>query len=142
MLGAAVVDGAGAVADDDVANTERQQELGNRHARRAAAVYRNVQVLQRGAAQLGGVEQCRADDDGGAVLIVMEDGHIELETEPALDLEAARRGDIFQIYAAEARGDGADVGHDIIRLASGEADGKGFDPGQRAEEDGLAFHHR
>src|SRR2546422_3822044 len=36
------------------------------------------------------------DDDGGAVLVVVEDGDVELLAEALLDLEAAGRGDVLR----------------------------------------------
>ncbi len=36
------------------------------------------------------VQERRQHDDGGAVLVVVEDGDVELLAQPSLDLEAAR----------------------------------------------------
>ena len=44
-------------------------------------------------------------DDRGAVLVVVEDGDVEHVAQPALDLEAARRGDVLEVDAAVDRGD-------------------------------------
>ena len=42
-------------------------------------------------------------DDRGAVLVVVEDRDVEAGPQPALDLEAARGGDVLEVDAAEAR---------------------------------------
>jgi hypothetical protein len=44
-------------------------------------------------------------DDRGAVLVVVEDRDVEQLAQPALDLEAARRGDVLEVDAAEDRRD-------------------------------------
>ena len=59
------------------------------------------------AGELEGVEQRGEHDDRGAVLVVVEDGDVELGLQPLLDLEAARRGDVLEVDAAEAGGDRA-----------------------------------
>ena len=48
------------------------------------------------------VRQAGQRDDGGAVLVVVEDGDVALFLELALDLKAAGRGDILEVDAAEA----------------------------------------
>ena len=49
------------------------------------------------------VQQRREDDDRRPVLVVVEDGDVELLAQARLDLEAARRGDVLQVDAAEDR---------------------------------------
>ena len=52
--------------------------------------------------ELQRVEEGGQDDDGRTVLIVVKDRDVAFLLEPAFDLKAARRGDIFQVDAAEA----------------------------------------
>ena len=76
------------------------------------------------------------------MLIVMEDRNIHPFLQAALDLEALRRLDVFQIDAAECRlqqGDGFDEG---VRIGRVHFDIEHVDVGEFLEEDGLAFHHR
>jgi hypothetical protein len=63
------------------------------------------------------VEDGGADDDGRAVLVVMEDGNLHALAQLLLDIEALRRLDVFEIDAAEGRlqrGDGVDQ---LVRVA-------------------------
>ena len=55
------------------------------------------------AGQLDRVQQRGHHDDRGAVLVVVEDRDVELLLQPVLDLEAARRGDVLEVDAAERR---------------------------------------
>ena len=50
------------------------------------------------------VDQRGEHDDRGAVLVVVEDRDVERLLEALLDLEAARRGDVLEVDAAEGRG--------------------------------------
>src|SRR5690606_3982940 len=54
-----------------------------------------------------------ADDDGGAVLVVVEDGDVHARPECRLDLEAFGRLDVFQVDGAEG---GLERGHDVDQL--------------------------
>ena len=50
--------------------------------------------------------QRREDHDGGAVLIVVEHRDVQQVPQPALDLEASGRGDVFEVDPAEPGRDG------------------------------------
>ena len=80
--------------------------------------------------------------DGGAVLVVVEDGDVEQLLEPALDLEAARCGDVLQVDAAEARRQPDDGLDDLLDVGGGQADRDGVDAAELLEQHGLALHHR
>ena len=59
-----------------------------------------------------------------------------------LDLEAARRGDVLEVDAAEARrqpGHGLD---DLVDVGGVQADRHGVDAAELLEQHGLALHHR
>ena len=58
------------------------------------------QVLAHHAQRVG---QRGEHHDRGAVLVVVEDRDVEDLAQPALDLEAARRGDVLEVDAGEAR---------------------------------------
>ena len=81
----------------------REQDLGDRDPGGAEPDDQHVQLLQAPAGQLDRVQQRRHHDHRGAVLVVVEDGDVELLLEPLLDLEAARRGDVLEVDAAEPR---------------------------------------
>ncbi len=46
------------------------------------------------------VDQGCQGHNGGAVLVVVEHRNVQLFAETVLDLEAARRGDVFKVHAA------------------------------------------
>ena len=75
---AALVDRTGRVAADDVFDAGGHHDLGARNARRADAVDDELDVLHSLADDLESVDQSGEHDDGGAVLVVVKDGNIEL----------------------------------------------------------------
>ena len=77
----------------------------------------------------------------GAVLVVVEDRDVELLAQPALDLEAARRGDVLEVDAAEARRDGLDRAHDLVDVLRREAERERVDAAELLEQHRLALHH-
>ena len=136
------VNGAGTVANDDVANADRNQQPRDRDAGRAGPVHHNAQIGEFVAAQSGRIDQCRDNHNGGAVLIVVEDRHVEPLAQFRFDFEAARRGNVFEIDATETRGDRFDDIHDFVDVGFGDTNRERFDPGERLEKDSLSFHHR
>jgi hypothetical protein len=83
-------------------------------------------------------------DDGGAVLVVVEDGDVEDLAQPLLDLEAGRGGDVLEVDAAVDRGDAADRlddGVDLVLragvLRGVDADREGVDVGEFLEQEAL-----
>ena len=72
----------------------------------------------------------------------MENRNIEFFLEPFLDLETARRGDVFKVYAAERSSDRFYGVHNLIRVFRIQTNGKGIYPTEFLKEHCLAFHHR
>ena len=116
--------------------------LADGHARAARAVDDHLRRFHRLADDLQRVEQRRRDDDGRSVLIVVENGNIADFLQPALDLKAARRGDVFQIDAAEAAGNQVDRPHQLVHVLRAHAQGEGVHAREFLEEHTLALHHR
>ena len=58
-------------------------------------------ALESLADDLERVVQRGEDDHRGPVLVVVEDGDVELLAQPLLDLEAARRGDVLEVDSPE-----------------------------------------
>src|SRR5262245_19526657 len=79
-------------------------------------------------------------DHRRTMLIVVKDRDIEHLAETLLDLEAARRPDVFEVDAAEGRRDRPDDAHDLVHVLGGQADREGVDTGERLEQERLAFH--
>ena len=64
-------------------------------------------------------------------------------SQPLLDLEAGRRGDVLEVDAAEGRGDAHDGLDDLLGARSTfEADREGVDAGELLEQQRLALHDR
>ena len=60
----------------------------------------------------------------------------------ALDLEAARRGDVLEVDAAEGRRDRLDEADDLVDVVGVQAQREGVDAGEVLEQQRLALHHR
>ena len=73
---AALVDGALAVADDNVADAHAAHQARDGDARRAGAAEDGLDVAQLSAGELARVDERGAGHDGGSVLVVVEDGDV------------------------------------------------------------------
>src|SRR5882672_12659422 len=72
----------------------------------------------------------------------MKDGNVQLFFESRFDLEATRRGDVFEVDPAKGNGDCFDGAHDLVRVFRVEAYRKSIDAGELLEEHRLSFHYR
>src|SRR3954471_19341429 len=70
--------------------------------------HEHSQALDRLVDDLQGVEERSHHDHRGAVLVVVEDGDVELLLEPVLDLETTGGGDVLEIDPAEGGRDQLD----------------------------------
>ena len=68
----------------------------------AGAVADELGRFDLAAGEFERIDQAGGGDDGGAVLIVVEDGNVEQFAQLLLDDEAFRRLDVFEIDAAPA----------------------------------------
>ena len=104
-LGAAAVDDALGVAEDDVVRleAERLQELDRGDARSARAVDDELRRLDVAPGEVERVDEPRRRDDRRAVLVVMEDRDVHELAQALLDDEALRRLDVLEVDAAEGR---------------------------------------
>ena len=80
------------------------------------------------------------DHDGRAVLVVVEDRDVEALDELAFDLEAARRGDVLEVDAAEGRREAHDRLDDLGDILGRQRDRDRVDSAELLEQDGLALH--
>jgi hypothetical protein len=143
-VGAAAVDDAFAVHQGHVglvaAHGDEQAHAGQ--AGGAGAEADQLDFVQLLALHFERVEQAGAHDHGSAVLVVVKDGDVQARLQRFLDLEAVRRGDVFQVDAAEGRRN-VDHGFDEAGDAGGvDLDVEHVDAGEALEQDALAFHHR
>jgi hypothetical protein len=141
---AALVHDALDVGDDDVRagqpELDQQVQAGECRSSRAAA--HEPGVLDALFHDLQAVQHRRADDDGGAVLIVVEDRYLHPLAQPALDGEALRGLDVLQVDAAEGRLQRRDDFDQPVRIALVDLEIEHVDAGEFLEQDRLAFHHR
>ena len=138
----AAVDDAVDVGHDDVLRPGVEQQLEDGGAGRTRAAHDEPHVRELLADDAQRVAQGGERDDGGAVLVVVEDGDVELLAQPRLDLEAARRRDVLEVDAGEHRGDRLDGADDLLGVGGVEADREGVDVGEPLEQRRLALHDR
>ena len=137
---AALVQGAELVHGHDVLGTGGHQHLDDGRARRAGAVQDDVHVLHLLAHHPQCIDEGGGHHDGGAVLVVVENGDVQLSLQGLLNLEALRALDVLQIDAAEGGGDGLARRNDAGGVVGVDADGEGVHPAELLEEHGLALH--
>ena len=130
------------VADDHVFDAERDEEFRDRDTRGPGAVHRDFNVFHFLAGNAKSVQKRGGGDDRGAVLVVVEDRNIELFLEALFDFEATRRGNVFEVDAAEATGKEFDRFDDLFSVFGTDAERERVDVGERLEERAFAFHHR
>ena len=89
-----------------------------------------------------GVDQRCADDYGGAVLVVMEHGDVAQLLQLPLNFEAAGRGDILQVDAAEAAGDQVDRAYDLVHVLTADAQRECVHVAEGFEQRAFSLHDR
>ena len=89
-----------------------------------------------------GVDEGGGDDDGRAMLVVVEDGDVQLTLQRLLDLEALGAFDVLKVNAAEGGGDGLAGRDDAGCIVGVDADGEGIHAAELLEEHSLALHDR
>ena len=82
------------------------------------------------------------DDDGRAMLVVVEDGDVQLTLQRLLDLKALGAFDVLKVDAAEGGGDGLAGRDDAGCIVGVDADGEGIHAAELLEEHSLALHDR
>ena len=144
QLGAALVDHAGQVGHPDVAaahaELDQQVDAGQRGGTGAGGD--DLHVLDLLADHLQAVEQGGADNDGGAVLVIVEHRDLHALAQLALDVEAVGGLDVFEVDAAEGGFHGRDDLDQTVRILFVEFDVEHVDAGELLEQHALAFHHR
>jgi hypothetical protein len=143
-VAAAGVQDALAVDRHDVlrAHAQGHQHVQAGDARRAGAGGGQLHVLDPLADDLQRVVHRGADDDRGAVLVVVEHRDLHPLAQLALDDEALRGLDVLQVDAAEGRLERGDDVDQLVGVALVDLDVEHVDPGELLEQHALAFHHR
>ena len=119
-----------------------QQQVDACQGRRTGAADDHFDLRNALADDLQSVEACGADDDGGAMLIVMEHRNFHAAAQFALDDETFRRLDILQIDGAERRFQRRNDFDQLLRIALLDLDIENIDAREFLEQHRLAFHHR
>ena len=144
ILRAAFVNHALRVAEDDVLPAHAQADvvLRTSDAGRARAVDDQADLADVLAHDLHGVQERRAGDNGGAVLVVVKhrDGH--RLPQGLLNVEAFRSLDVFQVDSAAGGFEELAEFDDVFRVLRANFQIKDIDIGKALEEDAFAFHHR
>ena len=133
-----------AVAHDDVLaqHAEPHVVLGRGDGGRAGAGEHDLDLSDVLADHFERVEQGGAGDDGGAVLVVVEDRNRERLPERFLDQEAFRRLDVLEVDAANSRLQQLAEPDDILRVLGVDLEVEDIDVRELLEQVALAFHHR
>ena len=141
---AARVDKAVDVAQPHVLapDAQLQQHVEAGDPRRAAAGRDDLDVLKPLARDQKRVGRGRAHHDGGAVLVVVEDGDVHRLAAQFFHDEAVGRLDVFQVDRAEGRLERADDGGEPLGVGFVHLDVEAVDVGELLEQDRLALHHR
>ncbi|OIQ72267.1 hypothetical protein GALL_461090 [mine drainage metagenome] len=144
QFGPSCIHDAGQVADPDVVPRHpqvfEQTQAGQR--RRSRPRTHQLDLGDVLADDLQAVEDGRADNDGRAMLVVVEYRNLHAGAQLALDLEALRRLDVFQVDSAECRFERGDDVHQLVGVGFVHLDVEHVDPGKLLEQHGFALHHR
>jgi hypothetical protein len=122
------------------AQRHKQVEAGKRRGTRAGGD--DLRVLELLAGQFNTVENAGRDDDGGAVLVIMEDRNVHDLAQLLFDLEAFGRLDVFQIDAAKGRLKRRNHADHAVHVRCVDLDIEDIDACEFLEQDRLALHHR
>ena len=141
---AALIDHTGTVDENDVlmrhAHALEKLDTGNRRGTGAVRHHSDVRYVPSG--QVKRIDQAGCRDDGGAVLVVMEDRNFEALAKLLLDDETFRRLDILEIDATEAWRKHGDSLDEFLGVLCINLEIEPVNIGEFLEQDGLALHHR
>ena len=138
---AALVQGAELVYRNDILCSGGHQHLDDGRAGRAGAVQDDMHILHLFAHHTEGVDEGGGHDNGGAVLVIVEDRDIQLFFQRLLDLKALGALDVLQIDAAERGRNGLAGRDDAGRVVGVDADGECVHPAKFLKEHGLSLHN-
>ena len=117
------------------------QQLHAGNGRRTGAEADDTGAVQRLAGDVQGIEHARGRNDGGAVLVVMEDRDAALLDQCLLDLEALGCLDVLEVDAPPGIGDARHGVDEGLRALGVDLDVHRVDAGEALEQHALALHH-
>ena len=144
VLFAALIDQPFDIAEPDIFpfHAQLQQHVQAGNARRTTAGRDDLDILELFARDTQRIRGGRADDDGGAVLVVVKDGDIHPLAAQLFDDETVGRLDVFEVDRAECGFQRADDIGEFFGVGFIQLDIETVDIGEFLEQDRLAFHHR
>ena len=140
---AALMHDAVDIADPDVLalRAQRYQQIETGDGRCASAGADNLDLGQLLAVEHQRIDDRRANDDGGAMLVVMEHRDLHALLELRLDLKTFRALDVLEIDAAKGRLERCHRLDHALDGVGGDLNVEHVDPGEFLEQDRLALHH-
>ena len=122
------------------AQFDKQVEAGK--GGRAGARCHDLDIRQPLSCQFQSVEHGGGHDDGGTMLVIMENGNAHAFLQRLFHLEAFGGLDILQVDAAKGRFQRLDGADHPLHVGRIDLDVEDIDAGEFLEQDGLAFHDR
>ena len=116
--------------------------LGTGDAGRSGAVEHNAHLANVLAHNFQRIQQRRARDDRGSVLVVVEDGDLHGLAQRLFDLEAVGGLDVFEVDAAERGLEQLAELDNLFGIVAVNFDVEDIDIGKALEEYGFALHDR
>src|SRR5207245_5734435 len=128
---------------DDVLLLQPELEVETQatHRGRAGAADDQFHFFDFLSGDLQGVLQRRGGDDGGAMLVVVENGDLHLALEALFDFEALRRGDVLEVDAAERRLQHLHRLNEFVRVAGGDLEVEHIDVGKACQQECFPVYH-
>ncbi|HWY59822.1 MAG TPA: hypothetical protein VNZ03_35495 [Terriglobales bacterium] len=116
--------------------------LGASNARGPPAVYHDPDLADVLACNFQGIEQCRAGDNGCAMLVIMKDWDLHRLLQALFDIEALRRLDVLQVDSAEGGFEQLADLDNLVRIVSVDFKVEDIHAGESFEENSFPFHVR
>ena len=138
------MDKAAGVEHEDIfaAYTQLHIEAGASDAGGARAHHDHAHILDIATGDFAGVQQCRAGNDGGAMLVIVEDRNIHGGLEGFFNDKAFRGLDVFEVDTAEGRFESFHHADELTGSRGLQAEVINVNVGKDLEQHALAFHDR
>src|SRR3954454_21623561 len=141
VLGTGVVDDSVLVTADDLGGALLVKELDDCGSSGSGSGDDDAYVSDLLADHAECVDEGGQDHDRCAVLVVVENGDVQLGSEPPFDVKASWCGDVLEVDAPVDRSDGLHDLDDLVGVLGVEADEPSVDTGETLEQRGLASNH-